>query len=302
LPRLEKKQEEMNLFDVFVLDVARFLEANDDTLLPLREKIITQQQQQPSLYPSVDNEPRGNYEEYLHATTAPQPTAPTDTATATDASTTSTTRVIRETHIVRESTVGIDSSLAFLALASHGNNTAPTTVVNVNNNNGEPKASSRQQQQGGEVAKDDKEETKTISSNRWLGAALIAGSTVATTVVIGKALRRSKAFNRLLQQRKMWFQREDERACEFLQQFDRVADDFKTSNRLTKGSAAAGGASAAILGSLYYFSVNSGVAYFPFVLLGCVSLGAATVAYYAGRDVEIESRKLHAACKKWLDA
>lgn len=293
LPLLEKQQE-MNSFDMFVFDVARFLEANDDTLLPLREKS--------SLYPSVDDEPRrGNYEEYLRATTAPQPTAPTDTATATDAGTTSTTHVIRETHILRESTAGIDSSLALLALASRGNNNAPITVVNVNNNNGEPKAS-RQQQRGGEVADDDKEETKTISANRWLGAALIAGSTVATTIVVGKALRRSKAFNRLLQQRKMWLQREDERACEFLQQFDRVADDFKTSNRLTKGSAAAGGASAAILGSLYYFSVNSGVGYFPFVLLGCVSLGAATVAYYAKQDVEIESRKLHAACKKWLDA
>jgi hypothetical protein len=190
----------------------------------------------------------------------------------------------------------------------------PVTVVNnVNSNvggNGSSNGSSNASSGGGgnnnssrkDTAKqlDDSEKHNSSTLDRWLGAALIAGGAAAATFVFSKTVQHSKDLSRFERQRIIVLPPSTD-ACYVLNCFDTWLDDTKAVNTLSKRIAVSGGATATALGSLCYFGVGNSLAYFPFILLGCASIGAAAHARVLADGLAVSSRRLHSACKRWLE-
>lgn len=322
----------------FALNVARFLESDDSALTPLPEPTPLYPKLKPFV-PHAENASRtaassssgsgstsgggSNYEEFL-STTLPPPTAPNfdslegfdsfetgqekkqeqkQVANHNATSTTKTTHYVHETHVIHDRR--FDSPVVLIPLAS-STLPPPQTVVHVHNNGSGNSDNSRQpfQSKEKETKKNEKDEDNDGTMDRWVGGAMIAGSALAATVAISKASLRSKALHRLLEERKDfdWYA-PGTAEHKFLKQFDATFGELCKSNTLTKRSAFSGGASAAAVGSLYYFGTTSGAAYFPFVVLGCASLVAGAYAYfYVADDRNTECRKLHAECKRVIES
>mgnify|MGYP000750634686 CR=1 FL=1 len=296
----------------FAIQVARFLEKEDSTLVPVRERILYPPLNQSfqDHFPASSSSLSGNYAAYVDPfASSSQPSAPPSFESVADAQFPpispehSTHSSSQQPQISRENVREIhhyyyprerSSEVVFLPSRSF---CAPPaqTIVNVNN------ALANVSRDVVETEKEKKnaaKEEESDTASRLIGGTLVAGSAIATAVAVSKLSLRTKELQRLVEKRKQFAYVTILKDSEFLTQFDYTFGELVKANQMTKASAVSGGASAFVFGSLYFFGANSGSAYFSALLLGCSSVAFAAYSYYYVRDDRnAELKTLHNLCK-----
>jgi len=153
------------------------------------------------------------------------------------------------------------------------------------------------------IVKSESKEEEKSSASPWLGAAVLVGTTVATTVAVSQLALERREFEELLDQRKnvkLALMSEDEE--QFINQFDLTFAELRKSRNILTGSALSGGGSLALLGSMLYMGANNDVASAVALFSGCGAVAGACYAYFfVSDDRNTRCKKLHALAKKIIE-
>ena len=260
--------------DDFVLAVARYLEKNDSSLTPIQKK---------TLYPPLDPQPSApsDYENFTRFSVDPTPpqanSAPLPTHTP--------VQVIHNHYHTRSESAFYRQPIIV--------NQVPSTTVFVQREQIVPK----------EKPAKDKEEKEKQDASPWLGAAVLATGTVATTVAVCKLALAKKELDELLDERKkirMVLISDDEE--KFINQFDETFAELKKSSTFMTGSVFSGGGSALLIGSMLFSGASSDIASAVAVFSGCGAIAAACYAYFfVSDDRNTHCKKLHTIAKKIIE-
>lgn len=262
----------------FILATARFIESKDSSLVPVCVEKIT--------YPdlNVNEASESQYAEYHSSTpTAPPPDTPSrrpQTRSQTPSGPSHVTHVTNHYHTRHESSFyrKPTPSVFFYGFQQPVVN---RTII---------------------VKSESKEEEKS-SASPWLGAAVLVGTTVATTVAVSKLALERREFEELLDQRKnvkLALISEDEES--FINQFDLTFAELRKSRNILTGSALSGGGSLALLGSMLFMGANNDITSAVAIFSGCGAVAGACYAYFfVSDDRNTRCKKLHALAKKIIE-
>ena len=282
----------------FVISVARYLEANDSSLIPVRER---------SLYPNLDQEQK-NITELPPPPSAvnPQSDYASFTNSCADASAppleshtlsqqpnnpglgpTQITHVTNHYHTRSESPFYRQPCVFFPVAPS-------STTVFI-------------QQQPNIVQEnhaEKKEEKKNFEASPWLGATLLATGTVATTIAVSKLALSRKELSALMEKRRnIRMALISDEQDSFIKQFDLTFAELKKSSNFLTGSALSGGGSALLIGSVLFSGTSSEIASAVALASGCGALAAACYAYFfVSDDRNTNCKKLHRMAKKIIES